>query len=321
MSSSQLLKTGRSVIQSEIDALSMLKESLGESFVKAINLLYKSEGRIIVSGMGKSGHIGRKIAATLSSTGSPAQFLHPAEASHGDLGVVTTKDTLLILSNSGETQELANLVAFAKRFSIKLIGVANDPNSSLIQNSKIGIILPQTGEACETGVVPSNSSVMLLALGDALAIALMKHRKFSVEAFREFHPGGQLGARLTQVQFVMHTGDSIPLVDANTPMPETLLMMSQKGFGVAGVVSEEGTLLGIITDGDLRRHMDGLLEANSGEVMTSSPVTISQNSLAEEALALMQEKKITCLFVLDNSSPARVSGILHIHDCLRLGVI
>ncbi len=299
----------------------MLKESLGESFVKAINLLYKSEGRIIVSGMGKSGHIGRKIAATLSSTGSPAQFLHPAEASHGDLGVVTTKDTLLILSNSGETQELANLVAFAKRFSIKLIGVANDPNSSLIQNSKIGIILPQTGEACETGVVPSNSSVMLLALGDALAIALMKHRKFSVEAFREFHPGGQLGARLTQVQFVMHTGDSIPLVDANTPMPETLLMMSQKGFGVAGVVSEEGTLLGIITDGDLRRHMDGLLEANSGEVMTSSPVTISQNSLAEEALALMQEKKITCLFVLDNSSPARVSGILHIHDCLRLGVI
>ena len=321
MSSNQLLNTGKSVIESEIAALTKLGESLDSSFIEATELLYKSTGRIIVSGMGKSGHIGRKIASTLSSTGSPAQFLHPAEASHGDLGIITPKDVLIILSNSGETQELANLISFAKRFSINSIGVANEPNSSLIKNSTIGIILPKVGEACDTGVVPSNSSIMILALGDALAIALMKHRNFSVEAFRKFHPGGQLGARLTSVQNLMHTGTSIPLVQAGTSMKETLLTMSQKGFGVAAVVSSEKKLLGVITDGDLRRHMNGLLEATASEVMTTTPITISNNALAEEALAMMQNHKVTCLFVLDDSSSGRVIGILHIHDCLRSGVI
>ncbi len=321
MSSDQLLATGKSVIQSEIGALIQLEKSLGDDFVRAVTLLNATQGRIIVSGMGKSGHIGRKIAATLSSTGSPAQFVHPAEASHGDLGMVTQNDVLLVLSNSGETQELAHLIAFSKRFAIDLIGVANDPESTLAQSSTARVILPRTGEACQTGVVPSNSSTMLLALGDALAIALMKHKKFSVESFREFHPGGQLGARLAKVKVLMHKGESIPLVFEQTPMRETLPIMSQKGFGVAGIVTPEGSLLGVITDGDLRRHMDGLLDNVSGDVMTRSPVSISQEALAEEALALMNEKQITCLFVVDDSSRPKVSGILHVHDCLRAGVV
>lgn len=315
------LERGKSVIQSEINALSKLLDHLGDDFSKAVELLINTEGKIIVAGMGKSGHIGRKIAATLSSTGNPAHFVHPAEASHGDLGVLAKGDTVLIFSNSGETPELAHLISHTKRFAIPTIGVASVRNSTLINNSTVGIILPRTGEACETGVVPSNSTVMLLALGDALAITLMKSKNFSVESFREFHPGGQLGARLSKVKSIMHCGSEIPLVAENAPMDKTLLTMTKKGFGVAGIVSSSGRLLGIITDGDLRRHMDGLLNRSSAEVMTRNPITISPDSLAEEALSRMNEKGVTCLFVVDQDKNSEVVGILHIHDCLRLGVV
>ncbi len=317
----QYLERGKSVIRSEIQALSQLLDHLGDDFSKAIELLINTKGKIIVAGMGKSGHIGRKIAATLSSTGKPAHFVHPAEASHGDLGVLAKGDAVLIFSNSGETPELAHLISHTKRFSIPTIGVASERDSTLIKNSTVGIILPRTGEACETGVVPSNSTVMLLALGDALAITLMRSMNFTVETFREFHPGGQLGARLSKVEAIMHSGPDIPLVEENAPMDETLITMTKKGFGVAGIVSSTGSLLGIITDGDLRRHMDGLLNRNSGEVMTRNPITISPDSLAEEALALMNEKGVTCLFVVKQRKNSKVVGILHIHDCLRLGVV
>ncbi len=315
------LEQGKSVIQSEIQALSQLLDQLGEDFASAVKLLINTKGKIIVAGMGKSGHIGRKIAATLSSTGNPAHFVHPAEASHGDLGVLANGDTVLIFSNSGETPELAHLISHTKRFSIPTIGVASVRDSTLVKNSTVGIILPRTGEACKTGVVPSNSTVMLLALGDALAITLMKSKNFTVESFREFHPGGQLGARLSKVESIMHGGSDIPLVEKDTPMDETLITMTKKGFGVAGIVSSTGNLVGIITDGDLRRHMNGLLNRTSEEVMTRNPITISPDSLAEEALALMNDKGVTCLFVVNPKINSKVVGILHVHDCLRLGVM
>jgi len=308
------------VIDAESSALQTLSASLGSSFGEAITLLLGATGRVIVSGMGKSGHIARKMAATFASTGTPAHFVHPAEASHGDLGMMTSGDVVIVLSNSGETPELADLVAYTRRFNIPMIGVASRAESTLLTQSDVAILLPQLGEACGTGIVPTISTTMTLALGDAMAIALMEHREFTPENFRDFHPGGKLGAKLAKVRDLMHSGDSIPLIPATSPMSDTLLMISQKGFGVVGVTNPDGTLCGIITDGDLRRHMSGLLEMTAGEVMTTSPRTVAPNTLAAEAINVM-EGKITCLFVVDPIGPANVQGILHIHDCLRAGVV
>ncbi len=308
------------VIDAESLALQSLSASLGSSFGEAITLLLGATGRVIVSGMGKSGHIARKMAATFASTGTPAHFVHPAEASHGDLGMMTSGDVVIVLSNSGETPELADLVAYTRRFNIPMIGVASRAESTLLTQSDVAILLPQLGEACGTGIVPTISTTMTLALGDAMAIALMEHREFTPENFRDFHPGGKLGAKLAKVRDLMHSGDSIPLIPATSPMSDTLLMISQKGFGVVGVTNPDGTLCGIITDGDLRRHMSGLLEMTAGEVMTTSPRTVAPNTLAAEAINVMQGK-ITCLFVVDPIGPANVQGILHIHDCLRAGVV
>ena len=308
------------VIDAESAALQTLSVSLGPSFGAAITLLLGATGRVIVSGMGKSGHIARKMAATFASTGTPAHFVHPAEASHGDLGMMTSGDVVIVLSNSGETPELADLVAYTRRFNIPMIGVASRAESTLLTQSDVAILLPQLGEACGTGIVPTISTTMTLALGDAMAIALMEHREFTPENFRDFHPGGKLGAKLAKVRDLMHSGDSIPLIPATSPMSDTLLMISQKGFGVVGVTNPDGTLCGIITDGDLRRHMSGLLEMTAGEVMTTSPRTVAPNTLAGEAINVM-EGKITCLFVVDSNGPASVQGILHIHDCLRAGVV
>ncbi|MDG1376480.1 MAG: KpsF/GutQ family sugar-phosphate isomerase [Yoonia sp.] len=308
------------VIDAESAALQTLSVSLGPSFGAAITLLLGATGRVIVSGMGKSGHIARKMAATFASTGTPAHFVHPAEASHGDLGMMTSGDVVIVLSNSGETPELADLVAYTRRFNIPMIGVASRAESTLLTQSDVAILLPQLGEACGTGIVPTISTTMTLALGDAMAIALMEHREFTPENFRDFHPGGKLGAKLAKVRDLMHSGDSIPLIPATSPMSDTLLMISQKGFGVVGVTNPDGTLCGIITDGDLRRHMSGLLEMTAGEVMTTSPRTVAPNTLAAEAINVM-EGKITCLFVVDSNGPASVQGILHIHDCLRAGVV
>ena len=309
-------RTARRVIDIEIAGLQALAESLDGAFGKAVELILGARGRVIVSGMGKSGHIARKIAATLASTGTPAQFVHPAEASHGDLGMVTREDVALVLSNSGETPELADLIAHTRRFSIPLIGVASRPESTLLRQADVALVLPQATEACGTGVVPTTSTTMTLALGDALAVALMEHRQFTPEHFRTFHPGGKLGARLSKVADLMHT--DMPLVPEATPMPEALIAISQKGFGVVGVTDASGRLTGIVTDGDLRRHMEGLLSHTAAEVMTPSPCTIAPTALAEAAVALMNERKITCLFALEDDRPV---GILHIHDCLRAGVV
>ena len=314
------LDTARRVIRVEADALSLLEQQLDESFDAAVELMLAASGRIIVSGMGKSGHIARKIAATLASTGTPAHFVHPAEASHGDLGMMGSGDVVLVLSNSGETPELADVIAYTRRFSIPMIGVASRPGSTLLRQSDVQLVLPKTEEACGTGVVPTSSTTMTLALGDALAVALMEHRKFTPEHFREFHPGGKLGAQLSRVDDLMHKDDRLPLVALSTSMPDALIEISQKGFGVAGVTDEHGALVGIITDGDLRRHMDGLLGKSAREVMTVDPTTIAPDALAEQAVGIMNDRKITCLFVLDPRSDGTPLGLIHIHDCLRVGL-
>ena len=314
------LDTARRVIATETDALRQLGASLDGTFDKAVETMLSAKGRIIVSGMGKSGHIARKIAATLASTGTPAHFVHPAEASHGDLGMMAQGDVALVLSNSGETPELADVIAYTRRFNIPMIGVASRPNSTLIKQSDVGLILPPAEEACGAGIVPTSSTTMTLALGDALAVALMEHRRFTPEHFREFHPGGKLGAQLSRVNDLMHKGDALPLVAENTSMTDALLEISQKGFGVVGVTNASGALTGIITDGDLRRHMDGLLDHTARQVMTQAPKTIAPDALAEEAVALMNAGKITCVFVLDPQGDGTPLGLLHIHDCLRVGL-
>ena len=313
------LSAARRVLTTAATALGTLADCLNGDFTHAVDLVLAAKGRVIVSGMGKSGHIARKIAATFASTGTPAHFVHPAEASHGDLGMVTTGDVALVLSNSGETSELADIVAHTRRFSIPLIGVAGRDGSTLLRQSDVAILLPPAAEACETGIVPTTSTTMTLALGDALAIALMEHRAFTPEHFRMFHPGGKLGAKLLKVRDLMHA--ELPLIGHDRPMGEALLEISRKGFGVVGVTDDAGLLAGIVTDGDLRRHMEGLLALTAGQVMTRAPRTVAPDALAETAVALMNDRKITCLFVIDPAKLGQVQGILHIHDCLRAGVV
>ena len=316
------LATGRRVLALEADALEKYSRELTDPFAEAVEIMLAATGRVIVSGMGKSGHVGRKIAATLASTGTPAQFVHPAEASHGDLGMITTQDVALVLSNSGETRELADIIAHTRRFQIPLIGVASRPNSTLLRQSDIALALPEAQEACSVGMAPTTSTTLTIALGDALAVALMERRDFTRESYRDFHPGGTLGASLMTVEALMTKGDGVPLVAENSPMSEALLVMSEKGFGVAGTLDADGNLSGVITDGDLRRNMENLLSRRAGDVATKGPRTISPGALAQEALAEMnaREPRITCLFVIDPEGGQRPVGILHLHDCLRAGV-
>ncbi|NTT87021.1 KpsF/GutQ family sugar-phosphate isomerase [Tabrizicola fusiformis] len=318
-STTDFLATGRRVLAREAEALGLLGDSLGESFGEAVQMLLGAEGRVIVSGMGKSGHIARKIAATFASTGTPAHFVHPAEASHGDLGMVMGGDVALLISNSGETTELADIIAHTRRFRIPTIAITARAESSLARQAEVVLLLPPAPEACETGIVPTTSTTMTLALGDALAVALMEHRAFTPEHFRMYHPGGKLGARLMKVRDLMHS--ELPLIAATAPMGDALLEISRKGFGVVGVTGADGALQGIITDGDLRRHMDGLLSLTAGDVMTRGPRTVAPDALAETAVALMNDRKITCLFVVDPARPGQALGIVHIHDCLRAGVV
>jgi arabinose-5-phosphate isomerase len=265
--------------------------------------------------------VARKVAATLASTGTPALFVHPAEASHGDLGMITGEDVVLLLSNSGETPELADLIAYTRRFAIPLIGVAGKADSTLLRASDIALVLPPAPEACSVGLAPTTSTTMTLALGDALAVALMEHRAFTPEDFAGLHPGGRLGARLAKVADLMHVGAEMPLIGPEAPMAEALIEMTRKGFGVVGVVDAAGALVGIVTDGDLRRHMAGLLERRVAAVMTRRPRTIAATALASEALRVMNARKITTLFAAAPEAPERPAGILHVHDCLRAGVV
>jgi len=318
--STPFLDTARRVIRTEADALTALADSLDDRFRQAIDLLVATRGRVIVTGIGKSGHIAKKIAATLASTGTPAQFVHPAEASHGDLGMITGDDVVLAISNSGEAPELANLIAYSRRFSIPLIGITSREGSSLGAQCDVVLLLPQLPEACGTGVVPSTSTTMTLAMGDAVAIALMENRSFTAEHFREFHPGGKLGARLSRVADLMHTGDALPMVKDDAPMSDALMMMSSKSFGVVIVTDAAGTLAGIITSGDLGRHLDGLMSKTTRDVMTATPVTIAPDALAEKAVAMMNARKITCLLVVEPDGKNIPAGLIHIHDCLRVGL-
>jgi len=315
--SARHIATGARVLHEEAAALAALAGSIGADFARAVETVLAARGRVIVSGMGKSGHVARKIAATFASTGTPAHFVHPAEASHGDLGMMIRGDVVLVLSNSGETPELADLVAHTRRFSIPLIAMAARADSTLMRAADVRLLLPQVPEACGVGIVPTTSTTMMLGLGDALAIALMESREFTPEHFRLFHPGGRLGARLSHVRDLMHGRDSLPLVAPGAAMGEVLLAITREGFGVAGVV-EGGALVGVITDGDLRRNMDGLLSRTAGEVMTRHPRTIGPDALAEEAVAQMNALKITCLFV--TGEDGAILGLIHIHDCLRAGV-
>lgn len=314
------IKSARQVLKLEVLGLEALGTSLDDSFGRAVDVMAQIKGRVIVTGMGKSGHIGRKIAATLASTGAPSFFVHPGEASHGDLGMVTQEDAILALSNSGKTSELSDFIAYSRRFSIPLISITSRAGSVLAEAADVSLVLPGVEEACPLGLAPTTSTTMTLALGDCLAIALLERRGFSADDFQRFHPGGNLGNQLMKVKDLMHDGDAVPKVAPDTKMSETLLEMTAKHFGCVSVVDTSDTLLGIITDGDLRRHMsDDLIAKSAGEIMTRGGLTISPNALAAEALGIMNSKSITSLFVLDDAQ--KVIGLLHIHDCLRAGIV
>ncbi len=311
---------GRRVLAIEGRALTALAGSLGASFVDAVETLFKAKGRIVCTGVGKSGHVARKIAATLASTGAPALFVHAAEASHGDLGMIGADDVVLALSKSGEVRELSDVLAYAKRFDIPLLGMTGVADSVLGRAADVLLLLPDAEEATADVNAPTTSTTLQIALGDALAVALLERRGFTASDFRIFHPGGKLGAMLRTVGDLMHGADELPLVGPDAPMREALLVMTQRRFGCVGVQDEAGQLIGVITDGDLRRHMDGLFEHKAGAVMTRSPKTAPPGMLAVEALKLMSETAppTTVLFVVDQGRPA---GILHIHDLVRAGVI
>jgi arabinose-5-phosphate isomerase len=315
------LGVARDVLRTEAAGLVALADSLGERFGHAIALLAATTGRVVVSGMGKSGHVGRKVAATLASTGTPALFVHPAEASHGDLGMIVPGDSVLALSNSGETAELADLVAHTRRFALPLVAVTARPGSALALAADVALILPAAPEACPNGLAPTTSTTMQMGLGDAIAVALLTRRGFSASDFLGIHPGGRLGARLKRVRDVMHAGDAMPLAPPGLAMAQALVRMTEARFGCLGVVDAGGALVGIVTDGDLRRAMGpDLLSRTAAEVMTAGPRTIGPDALAQEALHAMNAhpRPVTALFVVD--AAGRPQGILHVHDLLRAGI-
>ena len=319
---SELVRSALRTLATEmagLEALSgVLNDGLGVAFVEALEKIKSAKGRVIVTGMGKSGHIGRKIAATFASTGTPAYFVHPGEASHGDLGVITPDDVIIALSWSGETVELTDLLDYAKRFRVVLIAITARADSTLARAADVALTLPAAREACPLGLAPTTSTLIQLALGDALAVALFESRGFTALQFKDLHPGGRLGASLTFVRDVMHTGKSVPMVARGARMTEALVEMTSKGFGCVGVTDAAGALVGIITDGDLRRHMrEDLLASPVDVVMTKKPKTVRPDQLAGEALEMLNAAKITTLFVVEGGKPV---GLVHFHDLLRIGV-
>lgn len=321
MTNIQDINSAKHTVEKEIEALKMMEDNFDNSLTQALDLLQNTKGRVIVTGMGKSGHIGRKIAATLASTGTPSFFVHPGEASHGDLGMLTDEDTVIAISNGGESKELSDILVYSKRFGIPLIAITKNPQSSLGKAGDIVLRLPDDGEACPLGLAPTSSTTATLVLGDVLAIALMERKGFSKTDYKQRHPGGKLGAILQKVSDLMHTGDDIPLVSEDTMLQDALVVMTAKMLGCVGVVDDKGVLKGIITDGDLRRWLSAdLLQKKVSDVMTKNPKTVGPDVLAAEALNIMNNtgKGITQLFVVqDDNKPI---GIIHIHDCLRVGV-
>ena len=316
------LDGARGVLEKEIHGLELLEDALGgefgEAFARAVEIIRRASGRVILSGIGKSGHIGRKIAATLASTGTPASFVHATEASHGDLGMVTRDDVIVVLSNSGETHELKDIVGYSRRTGVPLIAITANRRSTLGHAADVTLAMPAAPEACPRGLAPTTSTTMQLVIGDALASVLLEESGFTAGDFHQFHPGGKLGAALVEVKDIMHRGDKLPLVAKDMVMAEVLIVMSQKSFGCAGVCDENGGLCGVITDGDLRRHMDEKLVARTaGEIMTPEPKSVAPSTPASLALEMLTSSGITSLFVLEDGKPA---GIIHIHDLLHLGV-
>ncbi len=312
------IERARQVLQMEAEGLSQLAQTLDKSFVAAINILDKIDGRIVLTGMGKSGHIARKISSTLASTGMPSFFVHPGEASHGDLGMIDHSDAVIAISNSGETPELADLVAYTRRFAIPLIAITSRAGSSVSEQADVTLVLPPAEEACPNGLAPTTSTTMTLALGDTIAMVLMDRNGFTADDFKMRHPGGQLGKRLLKVSDIMHSDEALPVAPGDMPMTDIIVNMSAKSFGCIAIVESDATLLGIITDGDLRRHMsNNILELTAEQVMTKDPKTIRPSALASESVQIMNDVKITNLFVVEDQ---KVVGIIHIHDCLRAGV-
>jgi arabinose-5-phosphate isomerase len=310
--------TGIRVLQAEAEALSHMAAALPEGFERAVEMILEAKGRVIVAGIGKSGHIARKIAATLASTGTPADFLHAAEASHGDLGMVTGEDVCILISRSGETTELNDLLLYTRRFSVPMIAISSKPDSTLMQAADCALALPDLPEACGIGLAPTTSTTLSLALGDALAVAVMDARGFSAEDFQTYHPGGKLGAQLMKVHELMHRDEALPLCAPEDAMTDVLLTMTSKRFGIAVVVDQDQRLVGVISDGDLRRNIAGLMDLRAGDITTRNPVTVTPDMLAAKALALVNAQEISVLPVVDAQN--RPVGVLHIHDLLRAGV-
>lgn len=312
------LASAKAVIDREIAGLQAVKDELGDQFVQLVDTIYNLKGRVIFSGIGKSAHIARKIAATMASTGTPAYFVHAAEASHGDLGMITPGDLVFCLSNSGETAELKDVIAYTRRYKHTLVALVRRKESTLAKDADIAIILPEVPEASPTGA-PTTSTTMMLAYGDALAMALLEKRGFTKDDFGKYHPGGKLGTQFLRVAQLMHQGEELPVAPDTERMEQVLIVITAKRFGIAGITDENGQLSGVVTDGDLRRHMaEDLLKRPAREIMSKNPVTVAPDTLAAKALSIMNEKSITSLFVVDQGKPV---GILHIHDLLRAGVM
>lgn len=318
MTAFDAIEVGRRVLASEAQALSLMAEGLGEVFAAAVETIFTAKGRVVLTGVGKSGHVGRKIAATLASTGTPAMFVHANEASHGDLGMIGVDDVVLALSKSGEVKELTDVIHYAKRLGVPLLAMTASAGSALGKAADILLLLPDAPEATDGVNAPTTSTTLQIALGDALAVAVLERRGFTADDFRIYHPGGKLGAMLRTVADIMHGAADLPLVAPETAMAQALLVMTERRFGCVGVQDQTGQLSGLITDGDLRRHMDGLMDLTAGQVMTAKPRTVGPDMLAAEALRLMNEWRITVLFVVEVGKPV---GILHIHDLLRAGVV
>ncbi len=323
MTPTEIISAAQRVLDMESNALLLMKKTIGDAFVQAATLMLNVKGRVVVSGMGKSGHIGRKIAATLASTGTPAFFVHPGEASHGDLGMLTPNDVLLTISNSGESREMGDIISFSRRFGIPMIAITGGADSSMARAADIVLLIPnknEAPEACPLGLAPTTSTTTTLAMGDALAVALIEMRGFSAQEFHDRHPGGKLGNVLLKVSDVMAKGDDMPLADADMKMSDALLVMTAKSLGCLGVTDTTGALIGIITDGDLRRHMSSdMIDKKVSEIMTKKPKTIPPGMLGAEAVGLMNAAKITNIFVVDADD--RPVGLLHLHHLLQAGVV
>lgn len=322
-SSMRPLDSALRTLNFESDGLAQVRAALGNGlatpFEQAVDLLKQAKGRVIVTGIGKSGHVGQKIAATFASTGTPSFFVHPTEASHGDLGMITGDDIIVAISWSGETVELKNIITYSRRFNVPLVALTSNAASALGQQADVVLELPKAQEACPHGLAPTTSTTMQLAIGDCLAIALLEAKGFTAHDFKRYHPGGSLGASLKYVSDVMHKGDELPVIGPDAKMSEALMVMTSKSFGCVGIVDEAGMLIGVVTDGDLRRHMGaGLLEAKASDIMTARPKTVPPNKLASAALEVMNASRITSLFVVDAGKPI---GIVHVHDFLRAGIL